>query len=61
MYGTTAELSMNPAEKEGQAKGFQGPPGMGGGPRSESLPDFDGLDTFENVRPVILSVSLTSG
>lgn len=32
MYGTTAELSMNPAEKEGQAKGFQGPPGMGGVP-----------------------------
>ena len=65
MNGTVAALSAEGSllRREGQPGDVTGPQGLGGwgGPRSEPLPNFDGLDNFESVRSFLLSVSLTSG
>lgn len=54
MNGTAVVDFVHSSEKEGQVTVCQAARGAGGGTKYESLLDFDGLGTFENVRPAPL-------
>lgn len=54
MNRTTVVGSVHAIEKDGQATVCQQPQGAGGGPKYESFADFDGLGTFENIKPAPL-------